>query len=243
MRRPMIVVSLALAMGLVAESAFAQRQSSGGTGTGNQAFSVGGNTGGGQGSSGNFGVGTAGQVDTNARYMRENRQGAFVGADTEDRGFVGAATSEAASGGGQASRNTRRGGGGSNRQANVNQSRGRGRQQDEVRVVLQLGFTRPDPANIAASLAPAAVASKLAGRMERSSWIQKRSPLQVSIEQGTATLRGLVATEHDRVLAERLAMLEGGVWKVENLLQVESPASAVPETPALLQPVPEVVNE
>ena len=74
--------------------------------------------------------------------------------------------------------------------------------------------------------------------MERSSWIQNRSPLEVSIDQGTATLRGVVATEHDRVLAERLALLEGGIRQVENLLEIESPSPGAEDAPALLAPTP-----
>ena len=109
-----------------------------------------------------------------------------------------------------------------------------GRQRNEVRVVLQLGFKPPSPGTLAPSRAPSAVASRLAQRMERSSWIQNRTPLQVSIDQGTATLKGVVASEHDRVLAEKLALLEGGIWKVENQLKVEGTTPVSPETPALL---------
>ncbi|MHB8897703.1 MAG: BON domain-containing protein [Thermoguttaceae bacterium] len=168
--------------------------------------------------------------------MRDNRQGAFVGADAADTGFVGAASSDA-SGGSRNSRSMRRGGGGSSR-GNANQRGGRGGQEDEIRSVLQLGFIPPNPASVMPSRAPAAVASELAGRMERSTRIQKLSPLQVSIAQGTATLRGSVATEHDRLLAERLVLLEPGIGKVENLLQVPS-AQPAQEVPALLQPMPE----
>ncbi|NLS90858.1 MAG: BON domain-containing protein [Planctomycetaceae bacterium] len=166
--------------------------------------------------------------------MRDNRQNAFVGADSADAGFVGAASAD---GGNQSSRsrNIRRGGGASS--ANVNRSGGRGRQRDEVRVVLQLGFTPPKPSTIAPSRAPSAVASRLAERMTNSTWIQNRTPLEVSVDQGTATLRGVVSTEHDRLLAERLAMLEAGIWKVENQLKVAaSPDSQ--EAPALLEPTP-----
>jgi hypothetical protein len=234
-------VSVVLAIGLISQDVLAQTQRRGTTGatTGNQAFSVGGRTTGGQGSAGNFGIGTAGQIDTNARFMRDNRQGAFVGADSRDADFVGAASAGTAS---QTSRTIRRGGGGTT-QANVNRGGGRGRQRDDVRVALQIGFTPPNAAAIAPAYAPEAVASRLAGRMERSSWIENRSPLQVTIDQGTATLRGAVATEHDRVLAERLALLEGGIWKVENLLRVDSTAPDSQEAPALLEPMPEPSRE
>lgn len=230
MRRYLIVAAVVVMVGSFAEGTFAQ-QRMGGTTT-NQGFQVGGSTGAGQGEQGNFGVGTAGQVDTNARYMRDNRQGNFVGSDSSDTSFVGAATSGDT---GRSNRNIRRGGGGA---ANVNQGRGRGRQQNEVRIVLQLGFTPPKPGSFAPQRAPKAVAAKLADRMNRSSWIQNRSQMEVTIDEGVATLQGVVSTEHDRVLAERLAMLEGGIRKVENLLKVESASSGSGEAPGLLAPTP-----
>lgn len=239
MRRFMIVLGVAAAMGLIGQDAFAQQRPGGG-GAGNQGgFEVGNQTGG-QGSAGNFGIGTAGQVDTNARFMRDNRQGAFVGADSSDTGFVGN-TAAGNTNSRASSRNIRRGGGGS---ANVNQGGGRGRQRNEVRIVLQLGFTPPTRGTIAPARASGAVASRLVGRMERSSWIQNRSPLEVTIDRGTATLRGVVATEHDRLLAERLALLEVGIRNVTNELEVQ-PAGDSAEAPGLLDltPAPEVVTE
>lgn len=230
MRRYLIAVTVVVMVVPFGKAAFGQ-QRMGGTAA-NQGFQVGRSTGGGQGQSGNFGVGTAGQVDNNARYMRDNRQGAFVGADSSDTDFVG---NTAASSGQNSNRNIRRGGGG---RTSVNQG-GRGnRQKDEIRVVLRLGFTPPKPSSVAPRLASDAVASRLANRMEQSSWIQNRSPLKVSIDQGTATLRGVVATEHDRVLAERLALLEGGIRRVENLLEIESPRPGAEDAPALLAPTP-----
>ena len=90
MRRYLIVAAVVVVVGPLGEAAFAQQRPGGATT--NQGFQVGGATGSGQGEQGNFGVGTAGQVDTNARYMRDNRQGNFVGSDSSDTGFVGAAT-------------------------------------------------------------------------------------------------------------------------------------------------------
>ena len=224
MRCYLIVAAVVLVASSLGQPAFGQRTGgSAAGGTGNQAFNVGG---GGQGASGSGDIGSVGQQDTSARYMRDNRQGAFVGADAGDTSFVGAASDAS----GQ-TRSVRRGGGG---QTNVNQ--GRGRQQSEVRIVLRLGFTPPKPATIALTRSPAAVASQLAGRMERSTWIQNRSPLQVQIDEGTATLQGVVSTEHDRVLAERLVLLEPGIRTVTNELRIEPTAPAAQEAPALLTP-------
>ncbi|HUT95440.1 MAG TPA: BON domain-containing protein [Thermoguttaceae bacterium] len=69
----------------------------------------------------------------------------------------------------------------------------------------------------------------MATRLEKSSWLRPQSPMEVAIEGGTAILRGVVATEHDRVLAERVAKLEPGVRQVENLLTL-APASESPST-------------
>ena len=230
MRRYLIVVTVVMVIGPLAEAAFGQARP-GGTASNQGGFQVSGGSGGGQGSAGNFGVGSAGQVDTNARYMRDNRQGAFVGADSGDTEFVG---NVGAGVGGRNNRNIRRGGGGA---VNVNRG-GQGRQRNEVRIVLQLGFTPPSRGEVASARKPAAVAARLADRMERSNWIQNRSQMEVSIDEGTATLRGVVSTEHDRVLAERLALLEGGIRKVENLLEVQGAEDAAEDAPALLEPTP-----
>ena len=84
------------------------------------------------------------------------------------------------------------------------------------------------------SVAPPATAqlgSALATRIEISSRIQTRSPVDVSIGSGTAILRGVVATEHDRVLAEWLARLEPGIRRVDNQLTVAPPAAGPAEQP------------
>ena len=92
----------------------------------------------------------------------------------------------------------------------------------EIRTRLRAGFSIARPA-------PAQRSSTLATRLAKSSWLQSRSPMEVTIEGGTAILRGVVATDHDRVLAERVAKLEPGVRRVENLLTL-APASESPST-------------
>lgn len=194
---------------------------------------------GGTGSSGNFGVGSAGTVDSSDRFVRTSRQsGAFVGTDSTDtRAFVGSVTAGSATS--ASSRNIRRGGGGS---ANANRGggRGRGRQSEEIRITLDVGFALP-PGKTAQGAADRA-AARLVGRMERSTWIQKRSPLEVTLDQGIATLRGTVATEHDRVLAEQLALLEPAIASVRNELVVRPLDPAAPG-PAPLPPNPNTLPE
>ena len=92
----------------------------------------------------------------------------------------------------------------------------------EVPATLQVAFDHPQPQR-------SQVNSKLAERLTRSPTIRFRSPLEVNLQSdGTVVLRGTVATAHDRAVAERLARLEPGVWRVQNELQV---ATEQPEQP------------
>jgi hypothetical protein len=57
-------------------------------------------------------------------------------------------------------------------------------------------------------------------------------PAQVVMQGRTAVLRGVVATEHDRDLAERVLRLEAGVDRVDNQLVVASHSTAKTAPPA-----------
>ncbi|MHC4403258.1 MAG: BON domain-containing protein [Planctomycetota bacterium] len=72
--------------------------------------------------------------------------------------------------------------------------------------------------NRVASTASVEPAVELASRLERCDRIQSRSPMDVSLEGGTAVLQGVVATDRDRALAEMLVRLEPGVRQVDNRL-------------------------
>ena len=66
--------------------------------------------------------------------------------------------------------------------------------------------------------------------------IRALTPVQAARDSdGSLVLTGTVATERDRALAERLALLEPGVWKVRNEITVSADADqpAVPPTPPL----------
>ena len=99
---------------------------------------------------------------------------------------------------------------------------GRGSTEIRARLVARIPVNRPPAAQ---------VSSQLAQRIQKSSWVKTESPVEVTINQGTATLRGVVASDHDRRLAERMAKLEPGVRRVANLLTV-----AASPTPAQAQP-------
>ena len=90
-----------------------------------------------------------------------------------------------------------------------------GRGGATVRMVLSVDF---EPPAAAAPRFNSAVAKRLAD-MPAIHW---RSPNQVEIRGRTAVLRGVVATQHDRDLAERVAHLEAAVDQVDNQLVVAS---------------------
>lgn len=87
---------------------------------------------------------------------------------------------------------------------------------------IQLGFAPPRSFED-----PAAAVAQLIGRVSQ---IEKRSTITVAVENETAVLRGRVATERDRLLAESLARLQPGIWGVRNELVVENPPAAAPKS-------------
>ena len=79
-----------------------------------------------------------------------------------------------------------------------------------------VGFTRK-------GTGPIASRAELSMRITRSLADRVRSPISISLEDGTATLRGKVARSHDRTLASLLILMEPGIWKVDNRLTIETP--------------------
>ena len=156
---------------------------------------------------------TAGQVQGNERFVRGSRQpGEFVGAaDTaaSSGGFVGSQAAGARASGRQSSRGlnslANRGGNQSNRSSRSS--------RDDVRAHVRLGFTVVRP--VAIDIVP-----RLNLQLEKIIRPRASSPIQIEVEKGTAILRGAVASAHDRAIAERLVLLEGGIWKVKNELTV-----------------------
>ncbi|MFH1264503.1 MAG: BON domain-containing protein [Planctomycetota bacterium] len=164
--------------------------------------------------------------------MPDLQSGDFVGASVEDARAAMAATGAQRAGAGGPSQFGPSGGSGFGQDrfgGRGSQFRGSGagtrRSRGEIRAKIRLGFSvpRPNPAQLALK------SSNLATQLEKSSWLQTQSPVEVSIESGTAILRGVVATDHDRRLAERMARLQPGIRQVENQLTVTPPA----ESPAM----------
>ena len=151
------------------------------------------------------------------------QSGEFVGADVEDVRAAMEATGAERGGAGQAGASpfgsspfgralqALTGGGRS--------GLGSRQRSTEIRARIVTGFRVARPA-------PTQLSSTLAQRLESSSWLQALSPMEVAFEDGTAVLRGVVATEHDRVLAERVARLEPGVRRVDNQLTLAPPAES-----------------
>ena len=95
---------------------------------------------------------------------------------------------------------------------------GNGRGTRPIRITFSVGFDRP----VAASQH---FSSSLARRLADLPAIHWRTPGQVEIRGRTAILRGVVATEHDRDLAERVVRLEAAVDQVQNQLVVAANSS------------------
>ncbi len=204
----------------------------GSTGTGG----VGVGTGGARSSQQGVGVGalsTSGAVEVNLPQT-----GGFVGADIEDvRGAMEVTGAQRGMGTpqqggfGQRGVTSRSPGFRTNLSGRGGQFSGfgsrSGRASSQIRTSLRVGFSFPRPN---APRASEDLGSKLAARVQNSSWIQNRAPVSVVVQNGIATLKGEVATEYDRLVAERLARLEPGIGRVDNQLTlakaVESPAGA-----------------
>lgn len=173
----------------------------------------------------------SGTVSGNERYIRGNRQGQFVGAGSEDARLTGVSQAIGAGGpGGQANRMGGRNGNilGQLIQSQFNpQAFNMGGQagRTPIRIPIRLGFT-PNPAP------PAKFTAQFATRLGRLPALTTVGPIEVQLEGETVVLRGTVASEGDRQLAEEIALLEPGVSKVKNELQVQEADTNAAEPPA-----------
>jgi hypothetical protein len=210
--------------------------------TGSGGGGVGGGRAGGVGQGGGIdGQMSVGDLTGNERFVRGNRQpGQFVGSDGADvQAFIGAMTQ----GGMRGSQNPFGGGAGRGQQRqNANQDdgfggSGRNGTRRPLRASLNVDFEyRP--------VVPATLGTQLQTQLSRSRGIKRLGDITVEMDGRTAVLRGEVATERDRALAGRLALLEAGVSQVRNELLVESavnkpvvaprraPAAELPELPS-----------
>lgn len=66
--------------------------------------------------------------------------------------------------------------------------------------------------------------------------------IEVSLEGRTATLQGMVASESDRALVQRMLLFEPGVSQVRNELVVQAPTASPSPPPAVVPPSPTAVS-
>jgi len=177
--------------------------------------------GGSPGSGGNSttsGMQGAGQVTGNERFIKANRNGAFVGADSGDATQVYSQQQNAQMQSlQQFSQQMQRANQQRNQMMNQNQNQGVGKKPIRVSISAQI----PLPATRTSS----AVSQQFATRLKRIPGMERSGAVQVSMEGRTAVLAGRVATARDRELAAGLALLEPGISSVRNELVVDSSAS------------------
>lgn len=148
---------------------------------------------------------------------RKQTQGAFVGADTADTGnFLSRQATAGTSGA------TGRNGGMnglsqlqslfSQSQQGMNGGQNQSQSMPQIRIALRLGF-RPQPVSTMQMQA-------FQTRLTRLPGMRFVGAPDVVMEGRTAVLRGKVASEEDRELAEALAKMEPDVLKVRNELEV-----------------------
>jgi len=63
----------------------------------------------------------------------------------------------------------------------------------------------------------------LTRRLAKTPAIRAQIPIRVEVQGRTAVLQGVVATDHDRVVAEQMVRLEAGIEAVKNEIAVEKP--------------------
>jgi hypothetical protein len=94
-----------------------------------------------------------------------------------------------------------------------------------------VGVVRPPTLEPTFAAPPArGLAAAVADELRRSTQIRKLSPIGVTLDGEKAILRGQVASEHDRQLAELLVRFEPGIWQVQNELTVVEQATTAAHT-------------
>lgn len=173
-----------------------------------------------------------GNVNTASQMLGSTTNQGFVGADSSDisnvmsllQGNTGRTGTRTSTGGiSSFGLNTRGLSGLSGNRNRTMTSRARtGRnQQDPIRSALRIGFDVPQLEAGSGEIEPAAVAAKsFTSAVSR----MPGAAVEISVQGRTAVLQGTVPSDRERLLAERLALLEPGIERVENRLTVAVPA-------------------
>jgi hypothetical protein len=167
---------------------------------------------------------TVGTVEGSERFIRGNRSAAdFVGADLRERPtFVGAQAVDLTQDVRSAVEDLR-----PTRERDLNQQMRapRGSQMYLPRLSVDFSFEVPTSREIGA---------RLVTQLQATETLKTLGPIEVSVVDGKATLRGVVASERDREMAALVARFEPGISSVKNELQVRPPPSPTAPAPAPL---------
>ncbi len=159
-----------------------------------------------------------GQLHGNERFLRGNRQrGEFVGSDLRNRRhFIGSQQGRAAGYVRPATSGTRFSTAGS---AGFNARAGSSRRASELySPSLEIAFDVAPPA-------ARELSSDLTRRLKATPGIHPASRIEVWVEGRTAILRGEIASERDRMLAEQIVLFEPGISAVQNDLERKRPSA------------------
>ncbi|MBX3414090.1 MAG: BON domain-containing protein [Pirellulales bacterium] len=172
---------------------------------------------------------SVGELTGMERFVRTNRtRNDFVGSDLADRvGFIGSIQGNTRGAIRSAITNLRPL---VNEQINRIPPEPLTRQARPYAPRYQIGFDYPLPPS-------EEVEASLARQLLRVPGMERLGPVEVSVVGQTAILRGAVASEHQRDVAEQLVLLEPGIREVQNELTVGPPVESpsvreLPEAPA-----------
>ncbi len=178
------------------------------------------------------------EVNTAGDMLGSSNSGGFVGADSSDTQNARSMTNGSGSSANRLGSSSRsnlssfgRSGFGtssrSSRGSSYSSSRSRyGRNSGElIRSVLRVGFSAEPQATATTTATNVLQVTPL-------SRIRQVEPITVRLEGDTAVLTGRVPTGHDRLLAERLVLLEPGIRAVRNEILVVEASSQSPDSQA-----------
>jgi hypothetical protein len=160
-----------------------------------------------------------GTIEGDERFLRGNRSVQdFVGSDVLDQtGFVGQQAADTTGPVVNAVEDLTR-----MRQRNVNLPAARDRPRGLYRPRLRVSFSYPVLSNQELGL-------RIANQLQQTETLTLPPSIEVSVQGGTAILRGSVASQRDRTMAALLARFEPGISNVRNELEVRE---SIPPPPA-----------
>jgi len=165
-----------------------------------------------------------GTVEGSERFIRGNRATTdFVGADASDQTtLVGAQSADMTTEVRTAVEDLR-----VTRERNLNEQMraSRGKQMYNPRLRVNFAFATPTNREVSA---------RIVTQLQATETLNPLGPIEVLMEDGTATLRGVVASERDREMAALLARFEPGISSVKNELKIRQ--TPRPVAPAPLAP-------